>query len=86
MVLLILAGAIGLFCLGTVTGHKICSEMYKYRIITIMDEYVPSKNRTTLQQANDDVMQLKNEIAEKGAVVRQYLEDGRVRITLKAVK
>ena len=52
----------------------------------VTDTYKPNFSRSRKQQACDDVMQLQNEIAEIEAVKREYLENGKVKLTLKVVK
>jgi len=54
------------------------------RIIT--DTYTPNRSRSDLQQAQDDVMQLKNEIAQAGVIKREELPNGEVKLTIKLIK
>ena len=71
---------------GIIAGMAVQSGLSQRKVITLEDTYFPNKNRSTTQQACDDVMQLQNEIAQSGAIVRKELEGGSVQLTLKVVK
>ena len=53
------------------TGIFIGLWLKEVRTHTITDTYTPNRSRSDLQQAQDDVMQLKNEIAQAGVIKRE---------------
>ena len=57
-----------------------------HRIVTLTDTYTPNHARSDVQQTQDDVMQLKNEIAASGTIKREYLGNGDVKLIIKIVK
>ena len=56
------------------------------QIITLSDIYTPKDGRNPVRQAQDEVMQLQNEIAASGAIKREILPDGKIKVTLKVIK
>jgi len=54
--------------------------------ITITDTFVPNESRSENMQAQDAVMQLKNEIAQSGALKMEKDENNNIKVTLKLVK
>ena len=80
-ILLIIIG-IGILVAGMLTGMWI-SDL---RIITLSDTYTPKEGRNPVRQAQDEVLQLQNEIIESGAVKRETLPDGTIKVTLKVLR
>ena len=80
-VLLIIIG-IGIFAAGMLTGMWISN----LRIIALSDTYTPKDGRNPVRQAQDEVLQLQNEIIESRAVKRETLPDGTIKATLKVLR
>jgi len=72
--------------LALFSGIIIGLAIRDYNTVTLTDTYTPNSIRSDVMQAQDDVMKLKNEIANSGAVKRKYLPDDKVKLTLKVVK
>jgi len=52
-------------------------------IITVTDVFTPNPTRSKNMQAQDAVMQLKNEIVKSGALKMEKVENNRIRVSLK---
>ena len=78
MVLIIIASLIA----GIIIGRLSISS----KIVTLSDVYTPKPDRDPKRMAQDEVMQLQNEIIKSGAVKLEKLPEGRVRVRLKVVK
>ena len=73
---------IGIFAAGIFIGTLAsCSN-----IIALSDIYTPKEGRHPAKQAQDEVMQLQNEIIESRAVKRETLPDGTIKVTLKVLR
>ena len=77
LLLIIAAFALGLL-LGLLAYHS--------RVITVSDIHYPGTARAAVMQSQDEVMRLKNEIAEKNVIKRKPLPNGTVKLTLKVIK
>jgi len=71
---------------GFISGVCVCMYIRDSRIITLTDTYTPNQKRSNAQQTQDDVMQLKNEIANSGVIKRTYIGDDKVKLTIKVIK
>ena len=57
----------------------------KIRTMILHDIFVPNDNRSQSQLLQDAVMQLKNEIANSGALKIEGCDDGKFMVTLEVV-
>jgi len=78
---MILAAIIGIL-VGIILGYYIKSR----KTITVTDTFVPNQSRGEYMQAQDAVMQLKNEIAHCGAIKIEKAENNQLKVSLKLVK
>jgi len=78
---MILAAIIGV-TFGFILGFYIRGR----KIVTVTDTFVPNQTRSEYMQAQDAVMQLKNEIAKSGAIKIEKAENNQIKVSLKLVK
>ena len=79
---IIVAAALGfaMFGVGFLMGRRPDSD-----VLELTDTLKPGVKRSNYQVLQDGVMQLKNEIALSGAVKRETLEDGTIRVSIKVL-
>ena len=70
---------------SVVIGFLLGLAYKKVNVIEVSDVLNSNVNRSEKQVLGDGLMQLKNEIAATGAVKRETLADGNIKVSLKVV-